>query len=110
MTTSTFVAMDRMANYYGNTLHVMPEKGGAHYAYYNPDRTFEIVFPDKHYRGTYTLDGNTVCLTAVRPGDTKKTTKCHGFDDSRKAGDSWMENTPSGVVHFRLDAGRTSAK
>lgn len=100
-----------MANYYGNTLHVTPEKsGGAHCVYYNPDKTFEIVFADKRYSGTYALDGNRVCLTAVRPGDTKETTKCHGFDDSRKAGDSWMENTPRGVVHFRLDAGRNSGK
>lgn len=111
MTTATLAAaVDRMANYYGNTLHVMPENGGAHYVYYNADKTFELAFADKRYSGTYTLDGERVCLTAVRPGDTKETTKCHGFDASRKAGDSWTESTPHGLVHFRLDAGRISGK
>lgn len=110
MTTPNVAAVDRMANYYGNTLHVMPEQGGTHYVYYNPDKTFEIAFADQHYSGTYTLDGNRVCLTAIRPNDAKETTKCHGFDASRKAGDSWTESTPGGVVHFRLDAGRTFDK
>lgn len=107
LTSMSAIAADRMANYYGNTLHVMPEKGGAHYVYYNPDRSFEVVFPEKRYKGIYTLEGNSVCLTAVRPPDTKQTTNCHGFDDSRKAGETWSETTPTGVVHFRLDAGRS---
>lgn len=99
-----------LANYFGNTLHVATEGGPAHTVYYYPDNTFEIHFPDSRYRGTYTVEGMKICLTAIRPGDTKESTKCHGFDAARKPGESWSETTPRGVTHLRLEAGRPDSR
>jgi hypothetical protein len=96
------------ANYFGNTLRVMPlDKADWHYVFYNPDGSFEVAFPDSsRCRGTYTIEGEQVYLTALRPGDSKESTHCHYFDRARRAGDSWIENTSRGETHFRLDRGR----
>lgn len=107
--TLAHAAGDPAANYFGNTLHVMPESGkGTHYIYYNPDHTFSAWFPDGHYGGTYKVMGNKVCLTAVRPGEIREATHCYGFDPARKVGESWTERTVQGVTRFRLDAGRSN--
>lgn len=93
-------------NYFGNTLYVAIEGSPEHSVYYYPDNTFEIHFPDSEYRGTYAVDGDRICLTAIRPGDTLQTTKCHRFDGARQAGESWSETSPRGMIHLRLVAGQ----
>ena len=100
--------LDPAAAYYGNTLYVMPAMGGdQHYIYYHRDGTFEIVFEQHRYRGTYAIRNGDVCLTAVRPGTSSPTTKCHGFDARRKVGGQWTESSADGVTNLRLEAGHT---
>lgn len=96
---------DRMANYYGNTLHVL-SKHGSHRVYYHPNGTFDLEFPDHGYAGTYRIEDDWIYLTAVRPGDATATTTRRPFDDSRHAGDSWTISSPDGPVHLQLKAGR----
>jgi hypothetical protein len=100
-------AEDPAANYYGNTLHVMPlDEAGAHCVLYNADKSFEVHFSDRHYRGNYSIEGDQVRLTAIRPGDDQESTNCYYFDRTRRAGDSWTETTSQGTTRFRLDRGR----
>lgn len=96
------------SNYFGNTLHVMPsDKAAWHDVLYHPDGSFELSSPGRPgYRGTYTIEGDQVCLTALRPGDSRESTHRHFFDPARRAGDSWTEMTPQGETRFRLDRGR----
>lgn len=83
------------------------DPAAAHYVFYNPDGSFEVYFPGRHhYRGTYTLEGDRVCLKALRPGDSQESTNCYYFDRTRRAGDSWTEVTSQGETRFRLDRGR----
>lgn len=101
---------DPARHYYGNTLFVVPANGvGAHYVYYHPDRTFDVVYPDRRYDGNYHFEGDQICLTGVRSTASEATTSCHLFDGDKRVGESWEETTSSGITYFSMIRGQSGS-
>src|SRR5882672_1460556 len=82
------LADDPLANYYGNTLVAK----GAHddwQVWYLPDHTYTAEFNDHPISGTWSIEGDKVCLYQITPTPVPDTLpRCYPVQ-THKVGESW---------------------
>lgn len=84
-----FAAGDIMAGYYGNTV-ISKGKGHEVHTYYNADGTLtgKVIGMSIVLKGTWKVDGTSLCLTYTPPPPTVKNPVCAPAD-AHQIGDNW---------------------
>ncbi len=90
---------DVMASRYGNTTVVKTGSGHEVHTYYNADHTFTGNVVDVGFRlkGTWAVDGGTLCLTYDPPPPGMTNPVCQPVVD-HKVGDSWTTGDNSATL------------
>ena len=99
---------DPFAGAYGNTINVTQPDGSKGTAYFNPDKTFEEHRDGKVIKGTFEVNGDTVCKNILDPVPTNPgMAKICSKAADHKVGDTWTEATPDGkTITLSITAGR----
>jgi opacity protein-like surface antigen len=89
LSASAALADDVMAPFYGNTVIGTGGMADTH-SNFNADHSFVMTVPAFHmtFKGTWKLDGSTMCRTFDSPPPGTPNPMCTPFSP-RKVGDSW---------------------
>ena len=77
-----------MASRFGNTTITKDAAGTENHVYYNADHTFTGKQGAVGFKGTWKIDGGTICLTADPPIPNTPNPTCAPITE-HKVGDSW---------------------
>jgi hypothetical protein len=102
--TIAVAADDVMATRYGNTTVSTDAKGVETKIYYNADHTFTMKTGTMAGKGTWKVDGSTICLTFDTPPPGAPNPLCTPVA-AHKVGDSWTTGEGDQKRSIKLVAG-----
>ena len=86
----------------GNKLVIL-EDGREVKVYFKNNREYTVSSPDGDSKGTWTADGDKLCLDA---SDDSEPANCEELAKGKKVGDSWTQvNEFGSTVFLRIEAG-----
>ncbi|MBV9043614.1 MAG: hypothetical protein JO294_00700, partial [Alphaproteobacteria bacterium] len=87
-TAPAFAGDEVLASRFGNTTITKDANGTENHLYYNADHTFTAKQGAATTKGTWKIDGNTICLTADPPIPNTPNPAC-ALVSNHKVGETW---------------------